>query len=86
MRIGPIGTDVSEEKKELTDGKVIIKDYVKYDPFQKGYLDSTTYWGSHYIELIYDRTGNLISKKLKENKYGLHESKSRSKLLSEHHL
>ena len=86
MRIGPIGNDVSEEKKELTDGRVFIRHYVKYDPFQKGYLDSTRFWGSHYVECIYNHNGELISKQLKENKFGQQESKIRSQLLKEHPL
>ncbi|WP_407422327.1 hypothetical protein [Methanobrevibacter sp.] len=80
MRIGPIENDVSEEKKELTDGRVVIRHYVRYDPSQDGYLDSTRFWGSHYIECIYNSNGGLISKTLKENKFGQQESKTRSKL------
>ena len=86
MRIGPVDDDVSKEKKELPNGKTLVKDYVKYDKSQDGYLDSTKFWGDYYLELIYDSDGELLSRSLKKNTFGLEALKDRSKFLLEHEL
>ena len=82
--IRPIGDDPLKEKKKLSDGKILIKDYVDYDHIEKGYRPSSKLWGSHYIEYIYDKDNNLLSKKLKDNIIGQKSAKARSDFRREH--
>ena len=63
---------------------MLIKEYIKYDPSQDGYLPSSKLWGSQYIEWIYDKDNNLLSKNLKENIYGKETSEFISKVHENH--
>ena len=81
MKIKPIGDNPSKEKEERADGKVIVKDYVLYDPKQDWYFDSTKCWASHYIQYTYESNGELINKEIKRNKEEQKTSKVLSKFL-----
>ena len=86
MRIKTEEDDVGREKIETPDGKIIVKDYVVYDPKQGGYLDATKYWASHYIELVYDSNGELESKTLKEHELGRKLNDLRTEFALNHSL
>ena len=84
MMIKIRGDDPSKEKKKLSGGKILIKEYVDYDHIDDGYRPSSKLWGSHYIEWIYDKDNTLLSKKLKENMPGRETSEFISKVHREH--
>ena len=51
MMIKIRGDDPSKEKKKLSGGKILIKEYVDYDHIDDGYRPSSKLWGSHYKNL-----------------------------------